>query len=271
VAALVTGDSFSQWRVARAHQTLPIPVLRWPNRAGLGSGTGYGTWVIHLGPWRGSARLRDAVVMMVAARHGGARRRARVHAVLGTGKGANGAARVRGAKASQNRAMWWRCSAAESSPQWSSSGGTPVCGVPTAGAGYDLLHPAQKGQERALVLTEGSDWLEKQRRVAGSEVRAVGMGQSEGRSCCRGPPSSWTPRVDSWCSCGGTTGVKRVGEPPAARDRGGGANYRRQSLVQFRPLHGPGSRVKASRSFLAPRRSYCGVSQGWRCSGAVVP
>jgi hypothetical protein len=63
--------------------------------------------------------------------------------------------------------------------------------------GYDLLHLAQKVQERALVLTEGSDWPEKQRRVASGEVRAAGMGQNRGRSCCRGPPGFWTPWICS--------------------------------------------------------------------------
>jgi hypothetical protein len=41
---------------------------------------------------------------------------------------------------------------------------SPACGVPAAGTAYGLQHLAQKGQERALVLTEGSDWPEKQRR-----------------------------------------------------------------------------------------------------------
>jgi hypothetical protein len=41
---------------------------------------------------------------------------------------------------------------------------SPVCGVPAAGTAYGLQHLAQKGQERTLVLTEGSDWPEKQYR-----------------------------------------------------------------------------------------------------------
>jgi hypothetical protein len=61
------------------------------------------------------------------------------------------------------------------------------------------------------VLTEGSDWLEKQHRGVEGGFRAAGTGRGRGRSCCRGPPGSWTPRVDSWCSCGGAIGVKRVG------------------------------------------------------------
>jgi hypothetical protein len=41
---------------------------------------------------------------------------------------------------------------------------SPACGVPAAGTAYGLQHLAQKGQDRVLVLTEGSDWPEKQRR-----------------------------------------------------------------------------------------------------------
>jgi hypothetical protein len=39
----------------------------------------------------------------------------------------------------------------------------------------------QKDQGRVLVLTEGSDWPEKQRRGVDGEVRAVGR-----RGACRG-------------------------------------------------------------------------------------
>jgi hypothetical protein len=67
--------------------------------------------------------------MAEAGLHGGARRRAHVHADLGTGEGANGAKRVRGARASQNRAMRRRCRAAEASPRWSEGGGAPACMV----------------------------------------------------------------------------------------------------------------------------------------------
>jgi hypothetical protein len=48
-------------------------------------------------------------------------------------------------------------------------------------------------------------------------------------------------------------GLRRSGNHRRRGIRGGGANYRRQRLVQFRPLHGSGSRVKASGSFLAVR------------------
>jgi hypothetical protein len=210
-------------------------------------------------------------VTVAAALHGGTRRRARVLAVLGIRKGANGAARMRGAKANQNRAMWRRCSAAEGSPRWSSSGAMPACTVPAAAAGYDLLHPAQKGQERALVLTEGSDCPEKQRMVAGGEVRAAGMGRSGEEAAAEVFRALGLHGSTRGVPAEVLLGSRGSGEPPAARDRGGGANYRWQRLVQFRPLHRPGSQVKASGSFLAPRRSCCGGWQGRRCSGAAGP
>jgi hypothetical protein len=75
------------------------------------------------------------------------------------------------------------------------------------------------------MLTEGSDWPERQRRVAGGEVRVAGRRGARGGGRCRASPGSWTPRFSSRKTCEGATGVKRVGEPPAARDRGGGANY----------------------------------------------
>jgi hypothetical protein len=42
-------------------------------------------------------------------------------------------------------------------------------------------------------------------------------------------PGFWSPRVDSWGSCEGSTGVREVRGSPAARNRKGGAGYRRRS------------------------------------------
>jgi hypothetical protein len=268
--ALVTGDSFPQRRAARARRTSPISALRWPNRAGLRSGTGYATCVIHLGPWRGSERLEDAVAMVAAALHGGARRHARA-CCSGHRKGrkwGRSRARCKG-KPKPGDVVAVQC-CREPAPveqRWRS---TVVLGL-AARMGYDLLHLAQKVQKRALVLTEGSDWPEKQRRVAGGEVQAAGMGRNQGRSCCRGPPGFWTPWICSeWC-WEGTTRVKEDRNTPAERNHGGGATYRRQLLVQFRPLHGPGLRVKSLGSSLAPRRSDCGGWPGLGCGGAAGP
>jgi hypothetical protein len=107
--------------------------------------------------------------------------------------------------------------------------------------------------------------------VVGGEVRAAAHGRSWGRSCCRGPPGSWTPWISSeWC-CEGAMGVKEDGNTPAERNRGGGATHRRQLLVQLWPLHGPGSRVKSLGSSLAPRRSDYGGWPGLGCGGAAGP
>jgi hypothetical protein len=127
--------------------------------------------------------------------------------------------------------------------------------VLAARVGYGLLDLAQRDGKGAVVLTKGSNWPKKQRRVAGGEVRAAGWRGARGGDRCRASLGSLTPQVDSCCSCGGATGVKRVGEPPAARNQGGEAYYRRQRQVQFRLLHRPGSWVKALGSFLASRRS----------------
>jgi hypothetical protein len=70
----------------------------------------------------GLSELGDAVATVEAGQHG-------VRAVLGTGKGANRAERVRGVKASQNSAMWRWCRVAEGSPWWSGGGGAPACVV----------------------------------------------------------------------------------------------------------------------------------------------
>jgi hypothetical protein len=70
--------------------------------------------------------LGDTVATAEAGLCGGARRCARVRAVLGTGRGTNGAERVRGARVGQNRAMWRRCRAAEGTPRWSGGGRTPA-------------------------------------------------------------------------------------------------------------------------------------------------
>jgi hypothetical protein len=66
-------------------------------------------------------------------------------------------------------------------------------------------------------------------------------------------------------------GVKKAEELPPTRNRGCGALHRRRSSVQFRPFHGPGSRVKSLGSSLAPRRSDGGGWPGLGCGGAAGP
>jgi hypothetical protein len=50
-------------------------------------------------------------------------------------------------------------------------------------------------------------------------------------------------------------GVKKVGESPAARNQGGGANVPAAILAEIPVLHGSGSWVASLGSFLAMRRS----------------
>jgi hypothetical protein len=111
-----------------------------------------------------------------------------VCAVLGTGKGANGAERVRGAKTNPNRALVAVLSCSRPAPveRWRQSAG--VCG-PAARVGYSLSDLAQQDELDHVVLTEGSDRPERQRRVVGGEVRAAGTGGARGVGRCRASPS----------------------------------------------------------------------------------
>jgi hypothetical protein len=59
---------------------------------------------------------------------------------------------------------------------------------PAARFGYGLPDLAQQEVQDHFVLTEGSDRLERQRRVVGGEVRAAGTGGARGRGRCRAPP-----------------------------------------------------------------------------------
>jgi hypothetical protein len=59
---------------------------------------------------------------------------------------------------------------------------------PAATVGYGLPNLAQQEEQDHVVLTEGSDRLERQRRVVGGEVRAAGTGGARGGGQCRAPP-----------------------------------------------------------------------------------
>jgi hypothetical protein len=61
--------------------------------------------------------------------------------------------------------------------RWRRSAG--VCG-PAARVGYGLPDLAQQEEQDHVVLTEGSDQPERQRRVVGGEVRAAGTGGARG-------------------------------------------------------------------------------------------
>jgi hypothetical protein len=54
--------------------------------------------------------------------------------------------------------------------------------------GYSLPDLAQQDGEGAVVLTEGSNWPEKQRRVIGGEVHAAGRRGACGGIRCRASP-----------------------------------------------------------------------------------
>jgi hypothetical protein len=121
------------------------------------------------------------------------------------------------------------------------------------------------------MLTEGSNWPEKQRRVVGGEGRAAGMGGARGkvdvealrasahRGLTRGDPMKVLRGL------GRSGDHRRRGIARAEQDTGGGPRAR------FRRGQGSGSRVEASGSFLVGRRSCCEPWPELGCTGAAGP
>jgi hypothetical protein len=216
-------------------------------------------------------RLGDAVATAEAGLHGGARRRARVQADLGTGEGANGAKRMLGARASQNRAMRWRCRAAEGSPRWSYGGGALACvvraqGWATAYRTYRNRKSRTTGcSPRARIDRRGSAWwsaARSERRGRAALVGEVDAGRLRAfdpHGSARGTPAE-VPRG--------------LGRSESHRRRGIKAAdgfHLRQHRAQFRPRQGLRSRISGSRSFLVERRSCCGPWPGLGCSEMAGP
>jgi hypothetical protein len=121
------------------------------------------------------------------------------------------------------------------------------------------------------MLTEGSNRPEKQRRVVGGEGRAAGTGGARGkvdvealrasghRGSTRGDPAKILRGL------GRSGDHRRRGIARAEQDTGCGPRAR------FRRAKGSGSRVEASGSFLAGRRSCCEPSPELGCTGAAGP
>jgi hypothetical protein len=59
---------------------------------------------------------------------------------------------------------------------------------PGTRVGHGLPDPAQQEEQGHVVLTEGSDRPERQRRVVGGKVRAAGTGGAHGGGQCRASP-----------------------------------------------------------------------------------
>jgi hypothetical protein len=102
----------------------------------------------------------------------------------------------------------------------------------------------------------------------GQAEETVGV---RGKGCCRGSPGSWSPRINVWRSCEGSTGVREVRQSPAAKNFEGGAGYQRRSTARFRHGQGSGSRGEDSGSFLAGRRGYREPWPGLGRTGAAGP
>ena len=79
------------------------------------------------------------------------------------------------------------------------------------------LGGAHRGSKRAWGVVQGV----RRRRPAARSLRARGGGEAEG------PRASQASRIDARGSCGDVTGVSAACGSPAARNRAGGASYRR--------------------------------------------
>jgi hypothetical protein len=66
--------------------------------------------------------------------------------------------------------------------------GRSSCGYDGGGGSAQDLPQHDQGND--VVLTEGLNGPEKQRRMAGDGVRAAGTGVARGGSCCRGSSDS---------------------------------------------------------------------------------
>jgi hypothetical protein len=127
---------------------------------------------------------------VAAALHGGARRRARVRAVLVKGGGCKrGRARARykgkprkGASGTAGGSPRRGCSAG--------GDGAPAAGVPVPRVRHGLRHLAQKEQERALMLTEGSGRAGGPCRGVGNVDRRRRCGEARGQGRRRASPAS---------------------------------------------------------------------------------
>jgi hypothetical protein len=105
------------------------------------------------------------------------------------------------------------------------------------------------------MLTEGSDWPERQRRVAGGGVRAAWMGQRSWRGLMQGVSGlldSMVQLVKLLRRCyGGQEGRGATG----GEESRVWSNSPAAVLGAIPALHGSGSRVASLVSFLAVRRS----------------
>jgi hypothetical protein len=123
--------------------------------------------------------------------------------------------------------------------------------VPATRASLGPRHLAQDDQEDDVMLTEGLNGLEKQRRRC-----------SRG-GLMRASPGFWSPGIDLWRSYEGSTGVREVRGSPAVRNRKGGAGYRRRSSARFRRGKARGRGWKPREASWRRGRAAAGLVQSW--------
>ena len=96
---------------------------------------------------------------------------------------------------------------------------------------------------------------------------ALGGVRAGGR--CRSSPCSWTPRIDTWSACEGSTVVREALGSPVASNRGETELTCAADLGEIPAIPGLGSRLGASVGFLTSRRGSWGGQRRLGCAGVV--
>jgi hypothetical protein len=79
----------------------------------------------------------------------------------------------------------------------------------------------------------------------------------------RASPGFWSPGIDSWRSCEGSTGVREVRGSPAARNRKSSVGYRRRSSARFRCGKARGREWKPREASWRQGGAAAGLGQSW--------
>jgi hypothetical protein len=121
-----------------------------------------------------------------------------------------------------------------------------------------VRRPGERGgAHRGLEVGLDTTACDRRQRQA---AEAVGV---RGEGCCRGSPGSWSLRIDAWRSCEGSTGVREVRVPPAAKNCGGGVGYRWRSSARFPHGRARGRGGKTRVASWRDGKAVASLSRGW--------
>jgi hypothetical protein len=112
-----------------------------------------------------------------------------------------------------------RVCAAELAGVWRSGYGNGLRSMTSSAKGPGERCGAHRGLELARETAQGG----RRRGPSGWD------GRHSRRKTMQGPPCFWSPWVDSWRSCEGPTGVRKVRGSPTARNCKSGAGYQWRS------------------------------------------